>query len=65
MSMQSLSLESECISIAYLSLYSLQLFVASTRLQYSYVCQPIRHITRPDELQVRKILSYQMKKMKK
>ena len=32
---------------------SLQLFVASTKLRYSYVCQPIRHITRPEELQVR------------
>lgn len=29
-----------------------QLFVASTKLNYSYVCQPIRHITRPEEMQV-------------
>lgn len=29
-----------------------QLFIASTRLKYSYVCQPIRHIDHKEELRV-------------
>ncbi|KAL6435978.1 hypothetical protein ACFW04_005661 [Cataglyphis niger] len=41
------------LAMACLNAYiAIQLFVASTRLRYSYVCQPIRHITRPDELQI-------------
>ncbi|KAG5313955.1 ELOV4 protein, partial [Acromyrmex insinuator] len=41
------------LAMASLNAYiAIQLFVASTRLRYSYVCQPIRHITRPDELQI-------------
>ncbi|XP_012267801.2 elongation of very long chain fatty acids protein 4-like [Athalia rosae] len=41
------------LAMALLNAYiAVELFVASTRLQYSYVCQPIRHITRPDELQI-------------
>ncbi|XP_076387938.1 very long chain fatty acid elongase 4 isoform X1 [Megachile rotundata] len=41
------------LAMALLNAYiAIQLFVASTRLRYSYVCQPIRHVTRPDELQI-------------
>lgn len=41
------------LTMALLNAYiAIQLFVGSTRLRYSYVCQPIRHITRPDELQI-------------
>ncbi|XP_043268401.1 elongation of very long chain fatty acids protein 4-like [Venturia canescens] len=38
-------------SMAILNAYiAVQLFLASTRLRYSYVCQPIKQVRRPDEM---------------
>ncbi|XP_046665857.1 elongation of very long chain fatty acids protein 4-like [Homalodisca vitripennis] len=41
------------IAMAVLNLYiAFELFVGSTRLRYSYVCQPIRHISHKEELRI-------------
>lgn len=39
-------------------LFLFQLLIASTRLKYSYVCQPVTYINTQEELRVRRYLSY-------
>lgn len=41
------------LAMAALNAYiAFELFVASTRLKYSYVCQPVTHINHKEELRV-------------